>query len=606
MKMLKLLSVLLTLFILLTSLANFICADSADEGMTFDSNGIYRMVSTISALPMTYEATIYFPADTDPQLRGGVIFGNYYDNGNRCFNFEVYQHGNPRLFVADADGVKYDVIFDGVNVYTGEWLHLSIVRDWQNSKVHCYINGELKQTKDAAIPQKLTFSKPVVLGSDMRDGGTMYFKGAIKNVAMYKDIRTSQELLKDSKGSYDSDNLIGFYDLTEKGDTIADKNGEGYQFQLYQKFIKNYESVTDYAYSFAVIGDTQKMTYDYPDKLHCIYDWIVDNVEEKKIKFVFGLGDITDKSTEAEYLLAKSEINKLKGVVPFSIVRGNHDSISTFNKYFKLSEYGDTIDGRYASSMLNTYHKFEVGDVKYLVINLDYGPNDDVMEWAGKLIEKNKDRNVIITTHIYLQWDGTLYTAGEGGNPQKYGGVSTCDTMWDKLISKYENIVLVLSGHDPTDNITKVQRRGVHGNIVTQILIDPQGTDLTYEGTGLVAMFYFSENGKHLDVEYYSTVREAHFLQRNQFSLEIDVIGERDPNATWIPETTKELKEPETLRPNPKDTVPLTESETPAETEAPASEPTDYRVFIWIAAGVLTAAVLAVVIVYKRRPKNNI
>ena len=71
-------------------------------------------------------------------------------------------------------------------------------------------------------------------------------------------------------------------------------------------FYERPQEKTDYAYSFAVVGDTQthvKMdaktlsdaTQDN-DTAHTynLYKWIVDNKEKKNIQWVFGLGDITE------------------------------------------------------------------------------------------------------------------------------------------------------------------------------------------------------------------------------------------------------------------------------------------------------------------------
>ena len=67
------------------------------------------------------------------------------------------------------------------------------------------------------------------------------------------------------------------------------------------------------------------------------------------------------------------------------------------------------------------------------------------------------------------------------------------------------------------------QKTGVNGNKVTEILIDPQHTDLNYNGVGLVAMFYFSNNGKNLEIRYYSTVNDTYFMESNQLSVTLDV-----------------------------------------------------------------------------------
>ena len=99
------------------------------------------------------------------------------------------------------------------------------------------------------------------------------------------------------------------------------------------------------------------------------------------------------------------------------------------------------------------------------------------------------------------------------------------DNIWEKLTSKYANIVLVLSGHEHADAIQVLQDTGVNGNTVTQMLIDPQNMDLYNTPMGMVAMFYFSDNGSKLTVRYLSTVQDRHYTQESQFTMELPVIG---------------------------------------------------------------------------------
>ena len=536
-----------SIFVILCSalFGNAASAESALEGATFTSDHYYVAESGFTSLPTTYEATVYFPASMSASERGGVIIGNYSASGNACFNFEIHKNGSPRLYITDSKKQISDIIFDQINVYNGQWTHIAIVKNFGAGTVSCYINGTLKQTKNVSTPSSVYFSGNTAIGGDFRSANTQYFKGAIKNIAVYSDMRSASEIAKDSTGSFDAQALVGYYALTQNARKLVDQNRKGPTFVDAYPFLDDYESVTEYAYSFAVVGDTQTLTYYYPDKLHYVYDWIVENAEAKKIKFVFGLGDITDKNTAAEYNLAKDEIHKMDGIVPYSIVRGNHDKKAGYNTHFTYSEFGHTVDGSYEKNMLNTYQRLTVGDVKYLIVNLDIGPSDEVLAWANGIIAEHSDYNVIITTHIYQQLDGTTFDAGEGGNAVQNGGVNTGELMWEKLISQHENIVLVLCGHDPTDNIVVTKKAGVHGNTVTQMLVDPQRTDKNHGGVGLVAMLYFSEDGREVDVEYYSTVKNAHFLESNQFHLKLDLIGEPAPESPGNEETDSTESIPE-------------------------------------------------------------
>ena len=92
------------------------------------------------------------------------------------------------------------------------------------------------------------------------------------------------------------------------------------------------------------------------------------------------------------------------------------------------------------------------------------------------------------------------------------------------------------------------------------MLIDPQGVDKAQGGVGLVCMLYFSADGKTMQVEYYSTDKQAYFLENSQFTLTLDLAGDKTAETTTAPEAT----EPET-----------TEAPTVEETEAPAIEVTE-------------------------------
>ena len=288
----------------------------------------------------------------------------------------------------------------------------------------------------------------------------------------------------------------------------------------------------NYAYSFMVVGDTQRITYKSPENLSKIYDYVVANVESKNVKHVFGLGDITEASAQAEWDVAKEQITKMDDVVPYSLIRGNHDTRDGFTTYFGTdSTYAQQYTYCYDNSTLNTIHTFSAGDYDYMVVALDFGPSDAVLEWAGDIIEAHPYHNVIVTTHGYLYRDGTTLDAYDYGAPTSYTNQDTYnngDDMWDKFVSKYENISLVLCGHELVENITYRQDVGDNGNVVTQMMINPQVVDDAVDGClGMVATFYVSEDGKTIDVEYYSTIQEKYFRAENQFTFTMSTVQRR-------------------------------------------------------------------------------
>ena len=166
----------------------------------------------------------------------------------------------------------------------------------------------------------------------------------------------------------------------------------------------------EYAFTFAFVGDTQIVTYQNSTLLHILYDWLVENKDAQKLQFVAGLGDITDASTAGEWQVAVDAIRRLDGVVPYSLVRGNHDDTDDYLNYISYDSYMQSLSGSFDGTALNTYHTLTVGTIQYLFLNLDYGAADEVLAWARSVVERHPEHNVIITTHSYIHGDGNLIT----------------------------------------------------------------------------------------------------------------------------------------------------------------------------------------------------
>ena len=530
------LAMLLAILFVMPNLTVLAATPVAENGLSFSKDDRYMANKVYSKTPNSFQAWIKLPQNmTDV---GGVIMGNH--NGTSCVNFEIFENGHPRLLVCNGAGaIQLNAEFDQVNAATGEWVHIAIVRDTAAQKLYCYLNGALAQTLDCTYTASmLYFNNSMVVGGDKRNNNPQYFRGLIKSVALHSDARTAAEIAKDYAGLEKGDDMIAWYDFTtyDYGKRIEDKSGNNAPLLRSNEWFRYQPEPDNYAYSFAVIGDTQIVNDLYSSEFHKIYDYVLDNVESKNIKFVMGLGDITNKYGNSsnpannEWLRAQEQIWRMDGVVPYSIVRGNHDDVSDFNKYFPRDHYEGVIGGSYGNSMANTWQTLEVGEVKYLIFGFDIGMlNEKLVNWASKIIDDHPDHNVILTTHGYLAANGDTLTADHPHSPTKYGSTMSGNDLWDALVSKHKNITMVISGHIPSDEIVVTQRKGDHGNTVTEILIDPQVVDKDRGACALVAMFYFSEDGKNLTIDYYSTARERYFLTANQFSLTVDTVDNSAP-----------------------------------------------------------------------------
>jgi hypothetical protein len=98
------------------------------------------------------------------------------------------------------------------------------------------------------------------------------------------------------------------------------------------------------------------------------------------------------------------------------------------------------------------------------------------------------------------------------------------DDLWNKFISKHSNITMVFCGHIGYPDIILNQMVGENGNIVSQIQVDHQEYEYYNEATGMIATLYFSEDGKTVNVEYYSPIKNQYYRARNQFTFNVNTI----------------------------------------------------------------------------------
>lgn len=525
--------------------------DSYKQGKTY-SMDTYQSVKALQEIPHTFEATVYAEHSG---WQGGTILGNDSPNAKwgGKFSFALNKYFYPELTFKDRNGADHYAVFYNTVVPSAAWTHLVIVFDEDAKQFRCYINGALTETiaLSATCPEKCkdgcvgVFSRssasdyPFLLGGDLNYLNPNFFRGGIGDVALYSGVLSNTEIAGSFKNGVDAskDSLILYYDVdaSDKGKDIKDQSGGGYDL-IYSKSWLTEEEMNaerakkgfsgEYEYAIAVIGDPQYATESYPEAVRAAYTWLAENKDEKNIQYVIGLGDITNKSTRKEWIEAASALEILEDAgLYYSLVRGNHD-VNTdvaspdtkakpelFDMLFaqKGTFYYDqflTNGGLYEEgSVKNTYRILDCEGDDWLILNLDWRIDDEIFAWAKGVIESHPEHRVIIVTHDYLGARGAQTTNGE--------------KIWENLAGQYENVVMTLNGHSSWDNILVNQAEGIHGNTVTQMLIDPQRVDSLLEGVGLVTMFYFSENGSVIDVEYYSPEWDRYYKNANQMRIDL-------------------------------------------------------------------------------------
>ena len=305
----KIFSLILSVLILCSSLPLVAGAAEARTGITLPRiktastshpEAFYVTEKRFEELPITYEAWVYVPKSVHSS-RCGIILGNYNNAAKDvCVSFEIYKNGVPRIVFCAQDGTEHAFEFNNAAVPADKWTHVAIVYDTAANNIKCYLNGVLKQTLTGyGAIDSASFANAFGFAGDCRSGNAQYFKGALKSVTMFSDVRTAEEIKADmSAVDVNADGLLSHYDVSEAsaGEDVKDKSPNGYDVQCVRTWFKEKEAVTDYAYSFCVVGDTQKRHAAVADLhsylrsacVHCVFQQFFDNTGRALHHFTGG------------------------------------------------------------------------------------------------------------------------------------------------------------------------------------------------------------------------------------------------------------------------------------------------------------------------------
>jgi hypothetical protein len=306
-----------------------------------------------------------------------------------------------------------------------------------------------------------------------------------------------------------------------------------------QQLASNPAVVTPGSFTVVFLGDTQNYSTFHPAIFNQVTQWLVDNKAARNIQFVVQDGDIVNNDVSTEWNNARAAMEKLDGVLPYAVVRGNHDIGSQFDfssRFGPGSPYSQQatlvdhyeVPGQPNFDMRNTVHKFQANGQKIMVITIDISAGNDVVDWANDVIANNPDHRVILDTHAYLYDGGARFNnAPDPGNPGKtydqsrdallrvgaggeavyngaaYGGQDG-ETLWNSLVRNHPNVSLFLSGHqfEDFDEFKYHLENGIHGNQVHELLVDPQ--NMANGGNGWIRLLEFDPDGTTVHVKTYS------------------------------------------------------------------------------------------------------
>jgi hypothetical protein len=308
------------------------------------------------------------------------------------------------------------------------------------------------------------------------------------------------------------------------------------------------------SWTLAIIPDTQHYAETYPQTFTAQTQWIRDHKTTHNIQYALHLGDIVNTGSDVQqWQRARASMDLLNGHVPYALTVGNHEyapsttRTTPFNDpaYFGTgSPYASqtSLGGTYqAGKTDNSYHTFTVNGQKWLVLALEFGPRNGVVDWANGVVAAHPDHNAILVTHAYMyhndtRYDRVKYPTDEEQNwsPYKYtsfsdnpDGVNDGQQLWDKLVSKHDNFRLVFSGHVLRDGTGYLVSTTDGGSEVHQMLSNYQF--MSDGGQGFLRYLEFTPDGDQLQVKVrtYSPTLDGHNRAADhQFSFTITPVPE--------------------------------------------------------------------------------
>ncbi len=280
------------------------------------------------------------------------------------------------------------------------------------------------------------------------------------------------------------------------------------------------------------------------ESLEDLMYWIEDHKETYNIKYVSFLDDLIGSTTVSSLDLttALEELQKdtalLKQVetladiasiltdagISYGLSYGPSDYLR--NGLFRENAFTDffSIDNMINEEMdLQEYTSenfavsFFVGDVPYMIVQLELWPRAATVDWFNTLMKDNPDKRTIVYTSSFLDKKGEMYTLWDwskvsgiyvpsyskdyntdvdGFNLGNLDHPLDGDALWDQAFKNYDNIMAVISAHALTDNDIKIKTLTNPNGYQTAALVANSSSTLN-PAHGAVAVFTkFSNDGE--------------------------------------------------------------------------------------------------------------
>lgn len=298
------------------------------------------------------------------------------------------------------------------------------------------------------------------------------------------------------------------------------------------------------AQSFTVVGlpDTQNYSELFPQIFYAQTQWVVDNIDALDIRYVAHYGDLVQHADAlGEWAVADQAMATLDAVgLPYGATAGNHDITQSgiSGQPYIPANYVDVFGpqrfadkawyGGASPSGMSNYQVFSDGGQEFIGLHVEVDAAFRELEWAQGVLDRNRDKPVMMTTHRYLQ-DAEDYTAGVPLVPSGYypdiwygiegiyapGGLQT-PRIFDTFVRRNPQVFLVNCGHFHEE--FRQTSTNAFGNPVHEVLADYQ--DDPNGGDGWLRIMTMDLGANRIEFESYSpTLDLFRFASESKFTL---------------------------------------------------------------------------------------
>ena len=267
-----------------------------------------------------------------------------------------------------------------------------------------------------------------------------------------------------------------------------------------------------------VVPDMQKWYDDAPFMAPVVFDWIAAQATaDASIKCVLSEGDITDSNADEEWWYGTNAWYRLDGIVPYTIIPGNHDKdlgvALKLNHYFNadtrffsaagtFATYPSPDFGGYNDMSANAF-TMSAGSLNWLLVSVGDMPHAGLRAFAQEQAALYPNHKAILTTHGML-WDNGIFYPEE-------------KLIYTDTVEAYDNFFMVLCGHRHGE-VRRWDKWGSARSVDIMMANYQTGTN----GGENIRILNFIPNENRIDVQTYNPYRDTYETGTDsQFSIDV-------------------------------------------------------------------------------------